>query len=100
MLRGERGPELTYENRAGWVADARATRRLAGYADRIAGVMRPGAGQPALASAAGATHNHYYSVNATGVSADEVIARLDRRARLASSAALFDRVPETGFSGR
>ena len=100
LLRHEKGPELTYENRAGWVADARATRRLAAYADRVAGVMGSGVLQPALAAASGATHNHFYTVNASGVSADEVIARLDRRARLASSAALYDRVPETGFFGR
>ena len=100
VLRHEKGAELTYENRAGWVADARSTRRLAAYADKIAGVMRAGMASPAAAMAPASTHSHYYTVNASGTSAEDLIALLDRRARLASQAGLYDRVPGTGPWGR
>ncbi len=40
-LTGELGPELKFENRSGYVANNRAMRQLAGYADRVGSVMRP-----------------------------------------------------------
>lgn len=77
-----------------------ATRTLAGYADRFLAGMRGGMGTQQMA-AAPVTHNHTYTVNASGVSAAEVIAILDRRARQAAGAGLFDRVPNpTGVWGR
>lgn len=38
-LTGELGPELKFENRSGYVANNRAMRQLAGYADRVGSVM-------------------------------------------------------------
>ena len=38
-LTGELGPELKFENRSGYVANNRAMRQLAGYADRLGSVM-------------------------------------------------------------
>lgn len=42
-LTGELGPELKFENRSGYVANNRAMRQLADYADRVGSVMRPSA---------------------------------------------------------
>jgi hypothetical protein len=41
-----------------------------------------------------------HQINATGLSVEELIGELKRRERQASSSALFDRVPGTGFAGR
>ena len=38
-LTGELGPELKFENRSGYVANNRAMRQLAGYADRVGSLM-------------------------------------------------------------
>jgi len=38
-LTGELSPELKFENRSGYVANNRALRRLAGYADRVGALM-------------------------------------------------------------
>lgn len=38
-LTGELGPELKFENRAGYVANNRALRQIAGYADRVGALM-------------------------------------------------------------
>ena len=38
-LTGELGPELKFENRSGYVANNRALRQLAGYADRVGSLM-------------------------------------------------------------
>ena len=42
-LTGELGPELKFENRSGYVANNRAMRQLAGYADRVGSVFSPAA---------------------------------------------------------
>ncbi|WP_299298125.1 hypothetical protein [uncultured Tateyamaria sp.] len=39
-LTGELGPELKFENRSGYVANNRALRQLAGYADRVGSLMQ------------------------------------------------------------
>ncbi|GHE88222.1 hypothetical protein GCM10016455_05440 [Aliiroseovarius zhejiangensis] len=98
VLTGEKGPELMYQNRAGWVADNRAMRSLADYAGKVSGIMQ-GGGMQAAAQAA-VTHVHQYTVNAQGVSAQQLIEMLDQRARQASQGGLFDRVPATGMWGR
>ena len=42
-LTGELGPELKFENRSGYVANNRAMRQLAGYAERVGTVFSPAA---------------------------------------------------------
>jgi len=42
-LTGELGPELKFENRSGYVANNRAMRQLAGYAERVGSVFSPAA---------------------------------------------------------
>lgn len=41
-LTGEKGPELKFENRSGYVANNRAMRQLAGYADSVGALMGSG----------------------------------------------------------
>ncbi len=61
-LTGELGPELKFETRAGYVANTRALRQLAGYADRVGSLMDrprtvppiPGAGMDRAARVAAA----------------------------------------------
>lgn len=41
LLTGERGPEMRFQNRAGYIADNRAMRQLADYAGKVGSVMGP-----------------------------------------------------------
>jgi phage-related tail protein len=93
LLTGEMGPELKFETRSGFVATNRQLRQMADMSDR--------ASRPAPASGgAQVVQNITHQINATGLSVDELIGELKRRERQASSSALFDRVPGTGFAGR
>jgi hypothetical protein len=99
-LTGEKGPELKFENRAGYVADNRAMRQLASYADRAAGLVS-GSGVPAVrGDGGGGAKSVVININAAGASAAEVIAMIERRTRTLVSGGLFDRVPATGPYGR
>ncbi|WP_392336534.1 phage tail tape measure protein [Loktanella salsilacus] len=92
-LTGELGPELKFETRSGFVATNRQLRQMADMSDR--------ASRPAPASGGSQVVQHItHQINATGLSVDELIGELKRRERQASSSALFDRVPGTGFAGR
>lgn len=101
-LTGEKGPELKFENRAGYVADNRAMRQLASHADRVSslfgnnGSARPTATNPT----SGVTQQMTIHINAAGASAADVIAILDRRTRSAAQGALFDRPSLPGAYGR
>lgn len=97
---GEKGPELKYENRAGFVADARATRQLADYAGKVSSILHGGVNMASQAAAAAVTHVHQYSVDAQGVSAEQLIHILEQRARQAERGAMYDHVPATAWGGR
>lgn len=117
-LTGELGPELKFENRSGYVANNRALRQLAGYADRAGTMMAQGrasgnmsarvdalfsqARAPAQAASAAqqVVQNITYTINAAGASADDVIRLVERKARQAAGNGLFDRAPATGPYGR
>jgi hypothetical protein len=120
-LTGELGPELKFENRSGYVANNRAMRQLAGYADRIGGMMapqRPSSRGSAMSDrinalfsrAAGAvrassasnqvTQNISYTINAAGASADEIIRLIERKSRQAAGNGLYDRASAIGPYGR
>lgn len=107
-LTGERGAELKFESRAGYVANNRALRRMSDYANSISGAARQSlasGGQsfdamlsrvampsmaPAMATAPSVTNNNSYTIHAPGASAEEVIRILDRRTRQNSHSALYD----------
>jgi hypothetical protein len=92
-LTGELGPELKFETRSGFVATNRQLRQMSDMSDR--------ASRPAQASGGSQVVQHItHQINATGLSVEELISELKRRERQASSSALFDRVPSTGFAGR
>lgn len=101
-LTGEKGPELKFENRAGYVADNRAMRQLASHADRVSNLFGGnGAARTAATTAtSGVTQQMTIHINAAGASAAEVIAILDRRTRSAAQGGLFDRPPMSGPYGR
>jgi hypothetical protein len=61
-LTGEMGPELKFENRSGYVANNRAMRQLADYADRVGSVVSR---QTATKSRAGAILGRAARTNAT-----------------------------------
>jgi hypothetical protein len=93
LLTGEMGPELKFETRSGFVATNRQLRQMSDMSDR--------ASRPAQASGGSQVVQHItHQINATGLSVEELIGELKRRERQASSSALFDRVPSTGFAGR
>lgn len=84
LLVGERGPELMYPGRGGYVAHNRALERLAGLSDRV---VRAGARE-----VAGAARQivQNITINAQGLSAQQIADELDRRRRQAENDALFD----------
>lgn len=92
LLTGERGPELQYDSRGGYIAHNRALRRMADMGRK--------AMQAASPSSAPTVINQTITINAQGASAAEVARELDRRSRLAASAALYDRAPAVGPYGR
>lgn len=92
LLTGERGPELRYDSRGGYIAHNRAVKRMEDMGRK--------AMQAAPASAAATVINQTITINAQGASAAEVARELDRRSRLAASAALYDRAPAVGPYGR
>ena len=93
-LTGEKGPELKFETRSGFVATNRQLRQMADLSDRAsAGAGRSGGGAQIV-------QHITHQINATGLSVEQLISELKRRERQASSSALFDRVPGTGLAGR
>lgn len=92
LLTGERGPEIRYESRGGYVAHNRALRQMAGTARQAA--------QGGSAAPVTQTVNQTITINAQGASAAEVVRELERRARQKASSALYDRAPATGPFGR
>ena len=126
VIVGERGPELRYENRAGYVAHNRSMRNMADYARRVGSSLeaarsagnrraRPQvvskavrvhldapvarAAAPQREAAGDVTHN-YYEINAAGADAQEVIRLLRVEERRNRGGQLFDRAPATGMHGR
>lgn len=101
-LTGEKGPELKFENRAGYVADNRAMRQLASHADRVSNIFgNNGSARPTATNpTSGVTQQMTIHINAAGASAADVIAILDRRTRSAAQGALFDRPSLPGAYGR
>ncbi len=101
-LTGERGPELKFENRSGYVANNRALRQLAGYASRVDALFTPGAsgGRASSSMAQAVTQHISYTIHAAGASAEEIIRILERKSRQAAGGGLFDRAPATGLYGR
>lgn len=105
ILVGENGPEIRYENRAGFIAHNRALRQMATTSDapgrqRVEAIFT-GAKQQATAPAAPQVTQHItYTINAPGASADEVMRLIERKSRQAAGAGLYDRAPVTGAYGR
>ena len=102
-LTGEKGPELKFENRAGYIANNRALRQLAGYSDRVSSLMSGfgNSGTMGASQTAGSTTiTNHFQINAAGMSPDALISEIERRARRASNKGLFDRAPATGPLGR
>ena len=98
-LTGEKGPELKFENRSGYVANNRALRQLAGFAERAASIGMPKGGGIEAAGQR-VVQNITYTINAAGASAEEVIRLIERKSHQAATNGLFDRVPATGPYGR
>lgn len=106
LLTGERGAELKYERRAGWVAHSRELQRMAANAGRsvraagqaaVAGggdmqalLSRVSAPVMVPATAGGVTQHITNHIHAAGTSAEEIVAVLERKARLAKGSALYD----------
>jgi hypothetical protein len=90
LLTGEKGPELRYENRGGYIADNRAMRQLAAYADRAASGSAP------AATGRGVVQHITNHINAAGMSANELFDIAERRSREQAGGALFD---GAGFGG-
>lgn len=92
LVVGERGPELMYPSQGGFIAHNRALERMAGLADR-ARSMASGAAQ----QAANVTQN--ITINATGMSVEQLVDELERRKREAQQGALFDGASDYGQYG-
>jgi hypothetical protein len=92
LLVGERGPEAMFPTQGGFIANNRALERMSTMADAI---LSRGAAmaQQGAQSAAQVTQN--ITVNAQGLSVQELVDELERRRRDAEQAALFD--PAIGF---
>ncbi|SMX27302.1 hypothetical protein TRP8649_01405 [Pelagimonas phthalicica] len=122
-LTGELGPELKFENRAGYVADNRAMRQLADYAGKVGSVIggrskrltAPSglservnalfskAATMAQSAAAQAVTQHVtknYTIHAANADAYEVVRLLKQEDKRDHHNGLFDRVPATGLHGR
>ncbi|MEY8099022.1 hypothetical protein AB9F29_16595 [Falsihalocynthiibacter sp. S25ZX9] len=109
-LTGERGPELKFENRAGYVANNRALRQAVTMSDRLAGnspmaARLSGMGGRSGARSGGAPNqgvtqsitNHFH---AAGVSASELLELAERKMRKQAQGGLYDRAPSSGPFGR
>jgi hypothetical protein len=92
LLVGERGPELRYESQAGFIAHNRALERMAGLADRIRDT-----GSQATQQVAQVTQN--VTINAAGMSVEQLVDELERRRRQAAQGALFDGAADYGQYG-
>lgn len=109
-LTGENGPELKFENRAGYVANNRALRQALTASDRISGgspmaARLSGMGGRSGVPSGGASNqgvtqeitNHFH---AAGVSASELLELAERKMRKQAGGALYDRAPMSGQFGR
>jgi hypothetical protein len=88
VLVGERGPELRYENRSGFIAHHRALERMSDYAQRAAGgiaeAMRPAPAPRAV------TVNITAPINAQGMDPRAIRDELQRLAQEGERSALYD----------
>lgn len=96
-LVGEKGPELEYQNRAGYIAHNGALQRLSDMAGRARSSFASGRGSGG--GAAGGTVVQNITINALGASAAQVADEVSRRGRRAAGGALFDRPAGFGQYG-
>ena len=102
IMVGEKGPELRFENRAGFIANNRASRQLADRAARVNSLLaRPStAGRAGGAASSGGGVVQNITINAMGMTPQEMVSELERLKRKAQGNGLYDRVSAAGPMGR
>lgn len=100
IMVGEKGPELRFENKAGFIANNRASRQLADRAHRVDAMLsKPVAAvKPGGAGGGGVVQN--ITIDAKGMSPQELVRELERYQRQAAGNGLYDRVSAAGPMGR
>jgi hypothetical protein len=87
LVVGEGGPELMYPSQSGFIANNRATERIASLAaDARANIKAAFGG---MNGGSGSVTNHI-QINAAGLSAQSILDELERRLRDANSGSLYD----------
>ncbi|WP_334061764.1 hypothetical protein [Limimaricola cinnabarinus] len=109
-LVGEGGPELEFMSRSGFIATARETRGLAAFAERARSALQGAADLPgmmggAARAAAGASRalapvTQNITIQADGMSVQQLVAELERYRADAAGAGLYDGVTDFGQYGR
>lgn len=90
LLVGEGGRELRFESRGGFIANNRATERLAALASSARSNIERAAGAMAGAGAGGGSVVNHISINAAGMSPQAILDELERRLRDSQSGSLYD----------
>lgn len=91
LLVGEQGSELRYEDRSGFIANNRATERIASLAAGARANIESAAGAMAGAAArVPVTVNMTNQIDARGMSQNDLVEALERLQRKAQESALFD----------
>ncbi|MCA0905122.1 phage tail tape measure protein [Ruegeria marisrubri] len=102
IMVGEKGPEIRFEDRAGFIANNRQSRQLADRAARVNALlskpMAMGRGGGAVAAGSSVVQNIH--IDASGMSPQEMVRELQRYQRQASGNGLYDRVSDAGPLGR
>jgi hypothetical protein len=96
-LVGEKGPELEYQSRGGFIAHNAALQRLSDMAGRARSAV--GSGGAGGRAGGGNQVVQNITINALGASAAQVAEEIARRGRSASSGALFDQPAGFGQYG-
>ncbi len=101
IMVGEKGPEIRFEDRAGFIANNRQTQQLAARAARVNSLLsKPmSSGRSGGGSSSGGDFIQNINIDATGMTPDELVKALERHKRQASSNGLYDRVSAVGTFG-
>lgn len=101
IMVGENGPELRFENRAGFIANNRAMQHMSDRAARVNALFSKSATPARGGSGSGRVVQHIsYTINAAGASAQEILRLVEEKARKAAGNGLYDRASAIGPYGR
>ncbi|WP_171178671.1 hypothetical protein [Ruegeria sp. HKCCD8929] len=101
IMVGERGPELRFENRAGFIANTRALQHMSDRAAQVNALFSKSATPARGGGGSGSVVQHItYTINAAGASAQEIMRLVDEKARKAAGNGLYDRASAIGPYGR